>query len=54
MLTDESLVWLSSEDPCQQLTETDAGTYKTIKLKLGTLMVELEEGLKKLKGRVSP
>ena len=55
MLTDRSLAWLSSERPNKQLTETDTDTLQpTIGLKSETLMVELGEGLKKLKERATP
>jgi hypothetical protein len=56
VLTDISLAWLSSERLYLQLTKTDADTYlhATIKLKLGTPIAELGEGLKKLKERATP
>ena len=55
MLTDRNLAWLCSERPYQQLTETDSRhLHPTIGLKSGTPVVELGEGLKKLKGRVTP
>ena len=54
MLSDRSLALLSSERPNQQLTEIYCSNlYTTIGLKSGTPMVELEEELKKLKGRVT-
>jgi hypothetical protein len=52
VLTDGSLAWLYSERPYQQLTETEA--YTNIELKSGTPLIELGEGLKKLKGRATP
>jgi hypothetical protein len=41
---------VSSERPYQQLTETEE-IHPAILLKSGIPMLELEEGLKKLKGR---
>ena len=52
MLTDRSLAWLSSERLYQQVTETDL--HKIIGQKPETPVVELGEGVKKLKRKATP
>ena len=56
VLTDGSLEWLFSDSLYQQLTEAEANTYiySIIELMLGIPIVELGEGLKKLKERAAP
>ena len=48
VLTDRSLAWLSSERPNRKLTETDSDT------EVGTPVVELGKGWKKLRRRATP
>ena len=53
MLADRSLAWLSSERLYQQLTET-MQIQPTIRLRSGSPMEDLGEGLKELKGMITP
>ena len=53
MLADRSLVWLSSERLCQLLTKTEKDTVN-LWTKPRTPMEELGEGLKELRGIVTP
>ena len=52
--TERSLIWLSSEMPCQSLTKTGICSQLTIGLSAGSLIEELEKRLKELKRFATP
>ena len=56
MLVDRSLIELSPERICQSLTYTEVDAHSQLMngLITGSLMEELERGLKKLKGFTTP
>jgi hypothetical protein len=52
---ERSLIWLSPERPCQNLTNTEMDvSSQPLGLSVGSLIEELEKGLKELKGFATP